>query len=121
MMRNTEDMLKEIETANGGEGPEPIRSVDGEVLRAIAAAAETRDTAQAAVAAAVARARDAGASWTAIGAMLGVTRQAAIKRYSAGRRSSVDLRWLAGNDEPPAGDDEGPDVVRRQGLEPRTR
>jgi transcriptional regulator with XRE-family HTH domain len=29
--------------------------------------------------------------------------------------------WLLGNDEPPAGDGEGPDGVRRQGLEPRTR
>jgi uncharacterized protein with PIN domain len=35
--------------------------------------------------AAVSRARDGGASWTVIGVALGVSRQAALKRYGAGR------------------------------------
>ena len=83
MARSDEDMLHEIETANNGEGPDPIRSYDGELFRAIADAVEAGDATRDAVGAAVAQAREAGASWTAIGAMLGVTRQAAIRRYSA--------------------------------------
>lgn len=81
-MRSNEELLDEIENANGGDGPDPIASVDGDVLRAIRTAATEQAEAQARVDAAVADAREKGASWTVIGAMLGISRQAALKRYS---------------------------------------
>lgn len=81
-MRTDEELLDEIENANEGEGPDPVASFEGDALREILAAAADRAAAQARVDAAVAHARAQGASWTAIGAMLGITRQAALKRYS---------------------------------------
>jgi hypothetical protein len=81
-MRTDEELLDEIENANGGEGPDPIASYDGDVLRDILSAVADRAAAQARIDAAVAHARVQGASWTAIGAMLGISRQAALKRYS---------------------------------------
>lgn len=73
-------MLDELENANHGEGPDPIASFDGEALQAILAAVRDRNAAQERIDAAVAQAR--GRLWTVVGAMLGVTRQAALKRYS---------------------------------------
>lgn len=58
--------------------------VDGATLRALGAAAKTRDDAEASVAAGIDAARAAGHSWAVIGAVLGVSRQAVVKRY--GRR-----------------------------------
>lgn len=82
MTKRTEaEMLDEIETANGGQGPDPIATFEGPALAAILAALRDRSEAQARIDAAVAQARAEGASWTAIGAMLGVSRQAALKRY----------------------------------------
>lgn len=51
-------------------------------LRALRAAAANRRAAEEAVAAAVAAAKESGASWGAIGSAIGVSRQAAAKRYS---------------------------------------
>lgn len=50
-------------------------------LRALRAAAANRRAAEDAVAAAVTAAKEAGASWAAIGSAIGVSRQAAVKRY----------------------------------------
>lgn len=80
-MRTNEEMLDEIMNANDGEGPDPLRSYDGEPLRALAQAVEARTGADAAVMAAVYRAREAGASWQMIGTILGITKQGASKRY----------------------------------------
>nr|WP_073451277.1 hypothetical protein [Actinomyces denticolens] len=99
-MRVAEELLDEIENANGGEGPDPLASVDDPVLARIAVAriAVARiAVARIAVARiAVARiavaqirvrgaeraldeaamaAREAGLSWQEIGNVLGVTRQ----------------------------------------------
>lgn len=82
MTRTEGEMLSEIENAHGGEGPDPIASFDGDALKAVLAAVRDRNAAQARIDQAVARARTEGASWTVIGAMLGVSRQAALKRYS---------------------------------------
>lgn len=49
----------------------------------IEAAVAARHDADAAIATAVARARDAGATWVEIGAALGMTHQGAIKRYGS--------------------------------------
>lgn len=81
-MRTEAEILDELENANHGEGPDPIASFDGEALQAILAAVRDRNAAQERIDAAVAQARAEGASWTVIGAMLGVTRQAALKRYN---------------------------------------
>jgi len=81
-MRTETEMLDELENTNHGEGPDPIASFDGGALQAILAAVRDRNAAQDRIAAAVVEARSQGASWTLIGAMLGVTRQAALKRYS---------------------------------------
>lgn len=81
-MRTEAEMLAEIETANGGEGPDPIATYEGDALAAIVAGVRDRHAAQHRIDEAVARARAQGASWTVIGAMLGVSRQAALKRYS---------------------------------------
>lgn len=51
-------------------------------MRALRAAAAHRQAAEDAVTAAVEAARESGASWAAIGSALGVTRQAAQKRYT---------------------------------------
>lgn len=82
-MRTIEDMLDEVENANGGEGPDPVAGYDGAVLRAIMDIVDERDDAIRRLRAAVGRAREVGASWAAIGACLGVSRQAALKRYGA--------------------------------------
>ncbi len=79
--RTEDEMLAEIETANDGAGPDPVATFEGPALAAILAALRDRNDAQARIDAAVAQARSEGASWTAIGAMLGVSRQAALKRY----------------------------------------
>lgn len=81
-MRNEAEMLDELENANHGQRLDPIASFDGEALQTILAAVRDRNAAQDRIDAAVAQARSQGASWTLIGAMLGVTRQAALKRYS---------------------------------------
>lgn len=79
--RTQTELLDEIENANHGEGPDPIASFDGDALQAILTALRDRNAAQARIDAAVTQARAQGASWTVIGAMLGVTRQAALKKY----------------------------------------
>lgn len=81
-MRSNDDMLDEIENANQGEGPDPIATYTGEALRDLAAAIDARNAADSAIVAAVLQARDEGASWQAIGDILGLTRQGARKHYN---------------------------------------
>ena len=82
-MRTDEELLDEIENANDGEGPDPIASFEGAALRDLLAAVRARALAQAEIDAAVAQARAQGASWSTIGAMLGISRQAAFKKYAS--------------------------------------
>lgn len=84
MTKKTEEqMLEEIERADEGRGLDPIATFEGPALAAIMSALRDRNEAQARIDAAVMQARDEGASWAAIGAVLGVSRQAALKRYRA--------------------------------------
>ena len=80
-MRTTEDMLYEIETANNGQGPTPLASYTGTALNDIMDAVETREDAEDRITAAVARAREEGATWAMIGQALGMTRQGALQHY----------------------------------------
>ena len=57
-------------------------SVDTEALRLIAELAEQRDNVDEAIVEAVRSARAAHRSWSEIGAMLGVSKQAAQRKYS---------------------------------------
>ncbi len=80
-MRTNEELLVEIEAADEGRGPDPIHTVVGEELAAIAVSGLAVKAAEARLDAAVAAARAAGQSWQAIGDVLGLTRQGALKRY----------------------------------------
>jgi len=77
-----EQLATWFETANGGRGPVPVARLERPDFDAIVAAVEARDAAQREVDLRVAQARDHGASWTLIGAALGVTRQSAHERYA---------------------------------------
>lgn len=55
---------------------------DTDALKAIAEYADRRDRVEAALTEAVRAARSAGRSWNEIGTMLGVTKQAAQRKYS---------------------------------------
>ena len=66
-----------LETLN----PSSTPARDATHFRAIIAASQRVHDAEVELHAAVARARGAGDSWTVIGAALGVTRQAAQKRF----------------------------------------
>ncbi len=55
---------------------------DVDVLAWVAAAHSQTNTAERTLTAAITRARQAGATWSAIGAQLGVTRQAAQQRFT---------------------------------------
>jgi len=61
--------------------PSDLVEVDRSVLRTIAELAEQRESIDVALAAAVRAARKNGRSWSEIGAMLGVTKQAAQRKY----------------------------------------
>ncbi|WP_297747541.1 hypothetical protein [uncultured Tessaracoccus sp.] len=78
-MRTDEEILAEIESE---EGPEPTATVSGELAQ-VAVAMMQVAAAEQALDAAVASAREAGNSWQAIGEVLGMTRQGALKRFRA--------------------------------------
>ena len=61
---------------------EELVTADTEALRVIAELAEQRDGVDAALVEAVRSARAANRSWSEIGAMLGVSKQAAQRKYS---------------------------------------
>lgn len=62
---------------------DPANARDAAPLRSVAVAAQVSRDADDALAVAVANARSAGTSWTAIGAVLGVSRQAAQQRFGS--------------------------------------
>jgi len=64
-----------------------LRSADTAALRAIADLVVQRDRVDDELTAAVRRAREAGRPWSEIGAMLGVSKQAAQRKYGARIRS----------------------------------
>jgi len=78
-MRTDEEILAEIES---DEGPEPTATVSGELAQVAVAMMQVAEAEQA-LDAAVASAREAGNSWQAIGEVLGMTRQGALKRFRA--------------------------------------
>lgn len=82
-MKTTEEMLKEIENANNGDGPDPVATVDDPALAKIAVAQIRLRVAERELDEAVMAARDIGLSWKAIGDVLGMTRQGANKRFHA--------------------------------------
>jgi chromosome segregation ATPase len=63
---------------------EDLREVDTSALRDIAELAERRTALESELAEAVRRAREAHRSWSEIGAMLGVSKQAAQRKYGPG-------------------------------------
>jgi hypothetical protein len=65
-----------------GKGVPPARLADPQALLEIAAARDARQQAEAALLAAVARARQAGHPWRSVAAILGGTRQAAQQRFA---------------------------------------
>ncbi|MFE1523313.1 hypothetical protein [Schaalia turicensis] len=83
MTRSIEEMLDEVENANGGEGPDLIYTVDDPYLTQIAVAQMELRAANKRLDAAVAKARTAGKTWQAIGDVLGMTRQGANQRFTA--------------------------------------
>jgi len=70
--------------------PDAHDAVDAESLRVVRAASEERAAAEARLAEAVSVARAEGHSWSAIGAMVGTSGEAARQRYGrlAGTRSA---------------------------------
>lgn len=71
-MRTVEEMLDEVENANGGEGPDPLVTVDDPALARIAVAQVRARAAEHALDESVMAAREAGRSWQAIGDVLGM-------------------------------------------------
>jgi hypothetical protein len=68
-----------------GKGQTPVRLPTGpaiDILGWVATANRQATAAEATLTAAVTRARQAGASWSAIGAQLGITRQGAQQRFT---------------------------------------
>ncbi len=63
-------------------GSDELVAADTQALRAIAELAEQREGVDAAIVEAVRSARAAHRSWSEIGAMLGVSKQAAQRKYS---------------------------------------
>ena len=63
---------------------EDLREIDTSALRDIAELAERRTALEGELAEAVRRARKAHRSWSEIGAMLGVSKQAAQRKYGPG-------------------------------------
>jgi len=60
-----------------------LREADTSALRAIAELAEKREDVEAELTVAVKAARNANRSWSEIGAMLGVSKQAAQRKYAS--------------------------------------
>ena len=63
--------------------PKDLTEADTSALRAISELAEQREDVEAKLVAAVEAARKAHRSWSEIGAMLGVTKQAAQRKYAS--------------------------------------
>lgn len=80
--------LDEVEMDHGLDSLDPATTPARDAVhhRRIVAAREARDTAEAELREAVKAAREAGDSWTVIGAALDTSRQAAFQRFGEPRR-----------------------------------
>lgn len=77
-----EELTNWIENTNNGEGPTPVSTTTRSDLNRLIAALRQRDQAEDDLADAVLDAHTRGASWAAIGATIGMTRQGAHKKYA---------------------------------------
>ena len=78
-----------------GQGQTPVRLPPGpalDVLGWVTTAHQQAAAAEATLAAAVTRARQAGTSWTVIGAQLGISRQGAQQRFTRASIRKADQR-----------------------------
>ena len=80
-MRTDDEILREIETADEGAGPDPAATITDPALIAVYQALTA--SAEAALDRAVKEARAAGCTWQTIGDVVGMTRQGALKRFAA--------------------------------------
>ena len=76
-MKTTEEMLDEIESANNGDGPDPVATIEDPALARIAVAHIRLRAADRALDEAVMDARDVGLTWQAIGDVLSMNGQGA--------------------------------------------
>ena len=79
--RTREERAKALEDWADRVNPAELRLADTEVLRKIAALAQRRSEVEDDLTAAVLSARRAQRTWSEIGAMLGVSKQAAQRKY----------------------------------------
>ncbi|VEI12725.1 hypothetical protein [Trueperella bialowiezensis] len=82
-MRTNEEMLEEIETANQGEGPDPMHTITDPALIDVYKAIVATREADRMLDDAVLTARKSGVTWQAIGDVIGMTRQGAMKRWGS--------------------------------------
>ncbi len=86
MPRSVDDILKhaeELATRFENNQPDPADELDPAAVQALGAAAIERSAAEQHLLDAVRQARTAGLSWSAIGALVGTTGEAARQRYSS--------------------------------------
>ena len=81
MSKTREERAKALEDWADCVDPAELRYADTEVLRKIAAPAQRRSEVEDDLTAAVRSARRAQRTWSEIGAMLGVSKQAAQRKY----------------------------------------
>ena len=81
MSKTREERAKALEDRADRVDPAELRYADTEVLRKIAAPAQRRSEVEDDLTAAVRSARRAQRTWSEIGAMLGVSKQAAQRKY----------------------------------------
>ncbi len=82
MTMTHEQATEYFESANAGRGPDIVAEISDDDLAALVAAKQAVTAADAALAATVASARARGVTWAAIGAALGVSRQAAQAKFA---------------------------------------
>ena len=89
MPRSIQEILDSAETLAAkfaAHEVDPTAVKDARALRVLRRAFQARANAERALATAVAQARDDGHSWSAIGAMVGTSGEAARQKYGAGPR-----------------------------------
>lgn len=94
-------MVKDIEDFFASIDPHAMR--DGVHLREIAAARNDLHAAEERLCAAVSAARDAGDSWSAIGVMLGTSKQNAYRKYGRSPGGAAQASRRA-NENPSSGE-----------------
>jgi hypothetical protein len=82
MTKSRADRATALEAWADNVDPKDLRTADTDSLRLIARLAQQRHDVDVELAQSVHAAREAGRSWSEIGAMLGVTKQAAQRKYS---------------------------------------